>query len=239
MFARAAVLPAVLTTIAFCAIVAADLSVAHAQQYASEERSQRDREDAIDQFTRRFVWSNQTTSQTLVIIDSIPISGTTTETTFYQGRHGRELSKGELYDVIGHPELAEEFRTRRRRGHLLLWGGGIGSIGFGLAALGAAIYEEDQEDRGYPLTIGLTIFAGISAIAMIPGYYYDQNRDPLEPHQRNELIEEYNLQLLDDLGLRREDLPRNDDRDRPSSDGLRVDGYFTDDGGGITLGFTF
>ena len=181
---------------------------------ANEESATVDR-DAFDEFTREVIWSQ-----------SVLYSSGQTETAYFKGRHQRTLEGADLYEAIGQPELARSYNRRNRTSIALGTLGVLGTLG----GVGLFLY-------GLTSPVGLTGL-GISLGGLVAiGVGASIDPHPIESHETRELIEEYNLELLDRLEIDRRHLPDDDD-DMPDGD-LYVSPYFNDDGGGLALQLTF
>ncbi len=228
--------------LAFAIVVVLELLSSNSIAFAAEGPTQVDNDspqlttsEAIDEFTRRFIWSRHFYSQGTSRIE--------TNERYYQGRHRRYLSTGELYSTIGHPAVEEEYRRRRNLGLGLMAAGTV--VPTGIAAGGIYSYYQRNDPDGLAIALWGAIFT--HWLIYIGGYYWS-SRDPLESHERRELIEEYNLALLDELGLNPADIPAegenlprfpDNQRRRPGADDLYVDGHIGHDSLGLVMGFRF
>ncbi len=197
------------------------------------------RADAVDRFTRDFVWAEDTR---IVGVNQYGQAVSSSQhTNFYQGRHKRPLAGLEFYKTVGRDDLAGEYRSRRARRRGLIWSGvGAQVVGLGLM-VGGIISMTDYDnmyDDGPLIIFGAGL--GLTLVGMIPmmiGMF--TNPHPIQPHEAREIIEDYNLQLMRDLNLDREDLPQEDE-DTPGMDSLRVNLFFSGDGDrGLALSFDF
>lgn len=155
-----------------------------------------DEDEAIDLFTRNFVWS----------ADVVAMEGGRTPEMahFYQGRHKKALSPVEFYEVVGRDDLAAQYRKTRRLS--IIAGVGTSALMLG-TGVGLMVAGDPVDSLGvWAVGLGLTISSG--GMGFVVGSLFEPH--PLEPYERHEIAEDYNLRLLDELGLDEEELPEED-----------------------------
>lgn len=202
-----------------------------------------DEKEAIDIFTRNFVWAQD---RTTVGVNQVGVEvSRTTDTLFYQGRHKVPLEGEEFYSTVGRDDLAGDYRSRNNFRRGVLWSGIALGVG-GVATMFAPLFlydatgvegeytgrEADQKFFTF-LWIGAGI-AMVGSISAITSTRIDPH--PIEPHERRELAEEYNIRLLEELELDEDEVPEEtEDRLRVHDVGLAP--YIaTDENSGVTTG---
>ncbi len=195
---------------------------------SSTSTSTKSREEAIDEFERRFVWFQ----------DWVTYSG---ETGAYmgsyavplKGKYREPLEGAEFYDAIDRPDLADQYRKNARfktatgipAAFLYLGGIGLGTWGLVRGITNAQDREEYNDVTGefevveegcftcgnWPLWTGIGMFGGAIVLSIVNGTV---DLWPTEPPESRRLADEFNKKLAKELGLtdmgNRDSLPIQD-----------------------------
>lgn len=152
-----------------------------------------------------------------------------------QGKHGRKLEGATFYEVVGQPELASSYRTRKAWKLGLFWGGVVTAVG-GAALLYPALTagmgcdygdtkcEDDASSKRTTMLTASLGMLGVGTVAYLVGA--GLNPHPVELDEARRLADEYNGKLKKDLGL-------TASRVEPQTPALQLDvGVAATDGGG-------
>lgn len=198
-----------------------------------------DEAEAFDIFTEKFVWSE---NYAVMGIDQYGREiSRTEETSFYKGRHRVELDGEDFYRVMDRDDLADDYRRGRRLQMGFAFGGlGVMAVGAGLRYSDSR-NRDDSRDRSTRYYVGIGAI-GVGALSIFINSMIDPH--PVEPHERRQIAEDYNMRLLDELQLDEDDLPEDEDGGL-QVENLEVNPYadvHADDGlltGGLLLGGQF
>ncbi len=196
------------------------------------------RREALDHFTLNMVVVEETS---WVAVDQFGRQrGRSSEVSFYQGRHKIPLTTEEFLRTINAESYLDEYQSMRNRRRNWYITSAV-MAGGALVFMTAALFMAGRDGRvaeavTLPLMMGGLVAGGLFWLPCTIGMM--TNVDPISPHEARRLGEEYNLELLHDLGLERDDM--HDDADEEKAPGgLRVDLFFSGESGGIVLGFRF
>lgn len=163
------------------------------------------------------------------------------EMRFYRGRYKVPMTIGEFLVAVDQEEYTErheELMDKRRNRFLaagVIAGGSLVAALAGTAILFSGTESAGLQNVGLGL-LGGGIFVGLT-VPLVPcmmGAATDTT--PFQAHEARRLVDEYNRELLRELGLEAEELK---EEEGGGFDGLRVHLYSNGETRGVGLGFRF
>jgi hypothetical protein len=187
-------------------------------------------EDAQAQYDKQHVWFED---GAFVGVQSGRVMARFTDA--FQGKNRTPLEGARFYEVVGRQDLADDYRSRKTKHLVLLWGGMAGLLGGG-AVMATGISSSCQREvartgeclqKGPSPVVPGAILAGAGTVAMLASLPYMEFH-PVKPPARRDLAEEYNKKLKGELGLARAAPPA-------PAPTIRVASGFVPGGAGLTL----
>ena len=210
---------------------AAGVAVGAVMKDASSDKSA-----ALQEFSERVVWFE---GGNWVDSTSGAVVGTWTQP--YQGKYKEPLNGREFYTTIGADDALADWdvnqRKARRNGAITAGVSGVATLSLALMAKNASSYETGKIVGGIT---GATL-TGIVFLGSVPAAIGGKGKDPRTMPEKRRMAEEYNKELLSELGLTNQDLQSLSAPAAPRAPAVRWFGgpMALPQGGGLTFGGAF
>jgi hypothetical protein len=143
----------------------------------------------------------------------------------FRGDMNEVLKNDEFYSIVGRQDLAERYRSRRRTGKILAFGGVLTM----LAALPVYLLTNDYGRNGERESSAAPalILIGVGTVGLYAGYYYLGTANGADANQAKGMARDYNEKLQRQLRLEEQARNKRATRD------VRVAAYAEPNGGGL------
>jgi hypothetical protein len=158
---------------------------------------------AREKFEKEAVWFED-----MVAVDGSSGAVVSSWSNVYQGKYKKPLGGAEFYEVVGRPDLAEQYRSSDAvRSAFIVPGGAIALLG--LVAMTASPFalligdDVATDDTKMTVMLGGLIGGGGVALAgaLVGSVGAMVNPHPVKPTEARELADNFNKKLARDLGL--------------------------------------
>jgi hypothetical protein len=160
--------------------------------------------EAQERYDREFVWFEEwvgVSAQSGAVVAAWTVP--------YQGKYRKQIDGPEFYEIVGRPDLADEYRGTRNLRTGLMIGGGVLTLG-GLGVAMSSLFKDcDLDDTACEDSVtNMLIAGGVAGGVGLIGTYIAMaiNPHPVEPAEARRLADEYNQRLKKELGLAARDV---------------------------------